>query len=80
MLHHRHHQLPIKESPLHPEAPYMGKRGRMIGYAKFVCPSCGHGVPATWRKRTKMYEGKCNHCGSWQKFLSPGGPAVQTLG
>jgi hypothetical protein len=26
-----------------------------------------------------MYEGKCNHCGSWQKFLRPNGPAVQTL-
>jgi len=58
----------------------MGTRGRMIGYANFVCPRCGHGVPATWRKRTKMYEGKCNHCGSWHKFLKPGGPAVPTLG
>ena len=36
----------------------MGKRGRLIGYAKFVCPRCGHGVPATWRKRSKMVEGK----------------------
>jgi hypothetical protein len=63
-----------------PEAPHMGKRGRLIGYANFVCPRCGHGVPATWRKRTKMYEGKCNHCGFWQKFLRPNGPAVPTLG
>ena len=67
--------------PLPPsEAPHMGNRGRLIGYANFVCPRCGHGVPATWRRRTKMYEGKCNHCGFWQKFLRPGGPAVQTLG
>ena len=67
-------------SPNNIEMAHMPKRGRDIGYARFVCPRCGHGVPATWRKRTKMYEGKCNHCGFWQKFLKPGGPAVQTLG
>jgi hypothetical protein len=39
----------------------MGNRGRMIGYAKFVCPRCGHGVPATWHERTKMVEGLGSH-------------------
>jgi hypothetical protein len=46
-----------------PEAPQMGKRGRDIGYARFVCPRCGHGVPATWHERTKMVEGLGSHRG-----------------
>jgi hypothetical protein len=36
-------------------------------------------VAATWRKRTKMYEGRCIHCEHWNKFLRPKTPAVPVL-
>jgi predicted ATP-dependent serine protease len=54
-------------------------RGRSIGQAKFICAKCGHGVAATWRKRTKMYEGRCIHCEQWNKYLKPNTPAVPVL-
>ena len=54
-------------------------RGRSIGQAKFICAKCGHGVAATWRKRTKMYEGRCIHCEQWTKYLRPNTPAVPVL-
>jgi len=54
-------------------------RGRAIGQAKFICAKCGHGVAATWRKRTKMYEGRCIHCEQWNKYTKPNTPAVPVL-
>jgi hypothetical protein len=54
-------------------------RGRSIGQAKFICAKCGHGVAAMWRKRTKMYEGRCIHCEQWNKYTKPNAPAVPVL-
>ena len=54
-------------------------RGRGLGRARFICPQCGHGVAATWRKRTKMYEGRCIHCERWNKYLRPKTLAVPVL-
>ncbi len=58
----------------------MGNRGRMIGYANFVCPRCGHGVPATWHERTKMVEGIGFDRGSCHDHKMIGWSAVPTLG
>jgi len=62
------------------ETHRMGNRGRMIGYAKFVCPRCGRGVPATWRERARIHGGKCLHYGPWQRFLRQGEPSVPSSG
>ena len=53
--------------------------GKQIGYAKFVCPMCGHAVAAAWRKRTKLYEGRCIHCQRWNKYRKPGEMAMPSM-
>jgi len=53
--------------------------GKQIGYAKFVCPMCGHAVAAAWRKRTKLYEGRCIHCQRWNKYRKAGEPAMPSM-
>ena len=58
----------------------MGTRGRMIGYANFVCSRCGHDVPAMWRERTKMVEGMSLYRGSCHDHMMIGWPTVPALG